>query len=503
MLALALLGCSTLSGWPDGPADGGATSAPRIIVSPARLEFGDVSVIANGFAEAELTIHNVGGATETVSGHDEPIGSDAFRIDAPPLIELGPESSITLMVRYTPTTEQADIAELLVEPSDEAVRLTADGRAPVLAAGVAAFDEVVVGCSGTGRVGLRNEGSEPVTITGAALTSDEFALTSLPDTITPGGDAEIELAFTPDGGGARGGTLRLSSTDPLHPDIGIALSASGVSGEVVTESFRYTPSNPTDVLFVVSPRALLGLQGDAAADALPAFVDAIRDTNTDYHVSAISTLGPCPTSTPGWADRSDTSLQAEIVLENGFFGDGGPWEGDLLGLAVEALARSAAADCLLDYRRAEADLHVILVDDRPAAVDPTATAAELAAGLDTPASFQLSAILPLGDCGIDAPDYATLVERYAGTVHDLCAADWAPAFETLAELPAGRSAVRYVLAEIPVASTIEVLAEGLPFSAWSWDAATNAVVFDGDTLPALGAEVTVEYVSSVACVSPG
>jgi hypothetical protein len=51
------------------------------------------------------------------------------------------------------------------------------------------------------------------------------------------------------------------------------------------------------------------------------------------------------------------------------------------------------------------------VDDRPATVDPTATAAELAAGLDTPASFQLSAVLPLGDCGIDAPDYATLVEH--------------------------------------------------------------------------------------------
>ena len=66
-------------------------------------------------------------------------------------------------------------------------------------------------------------------------------------------------------------------------------------------------------------------------------------------------------------------------------------------------------------------------------------------------------------------------------------------------LPPGADPVSYPLAEVPVTSTIEVTVEGAPFTLWSYDRARNAVVFDGDAVPALGAEVAIEYVLAVAC----
>ena len=82
---------------------------------------------------------------------------------------------------------------------------------------------------------------------------------------------------------------------------------------------------------------------------------------------------------------------------------------------------------------------------------------------------------------------------------DLCAPTWTDAFLDFTALPEGRGAVRFPLAEAPVPSTIEVLAEGVSFHAWSWDADTNAILFDGKQVPALGAEITVGYVLAVSC----
>ncbi len=501
MLALLpLLGCNPIGPWADAGDGDTALDGPRIVASPARIDFGTVSVNEDGYAVGELTLYNAGDTPETVSGHDEPIGSDFFVVDGPPLITLDPGDELTLEVRYLPLTEQTDSAELLIEPSDETVRLLGVGAAPVIAADAPPFEDVVLGCSGTGYVAITNEGTEDLVLTDVTLDGAEYTIVSAPTTIAPGDTEAVELLVTPAGGDDRGATLRVTSNDPYRPALGVWVSTHVYGGEVVTETFRYTPSNPTDLLFVVATDGGMTAQLDKAADVIPRFVDTLRDTNIDYHLTALSGAGPCPSSTPGWADRSDTSLQTEVVLERGFDGDSGAWDGDLLGLAVEALARAASEECLVDFRREEADLHVIIVADGPSAADAMEAAEQLADRVTSPAALHVSALLPGDDsCGDEAEDYAEVVEAYGGTLQDLCAMDWEPAFDALADLPAGRGAVRYVLAEAPVPSSIEVLAEGVRFTDWSWDAAENAVRFDGDTVPALGAEISIEYVSAVAC----
>jgi hypothetical protein len=497
---LAMLGCTTLGPWRDTGSVDTSGGEERVVASPALLDFGSVSVNADGYALGTFTLYNLGNTAATVTGHDEAIGSTAFTIASPPVLTLEPGAELTLSVRYAPTTDGDDGAEILIEPSEETVRLLGVGTAPVLSVGTATVDPVVLGCSGAGSIPLTNTGTEDLLLTGATLEGTEIAVTVLPERIRPGESGTVGLSFAPAGDGARGDTVLLTSNDPLHPAIGVLVSGLGYEGERVSETFHYTPSNPTDLLFLIATAGGMTSQLDKAVDAIPLFVQTLRAANIDYQLAALSSDAPCPGSSPGWADRSDTTLQTEAVLERGFGGASGAWEDDLVGLAAEALAHTATGDCLAGFRRADADLQLIVVSDGPSRTDAAAEAATIAANLQDPASLRISALVPLRDtCGEEAEDFEALADEYDGTARDLCAADWADAFLHFAALPHGDGAVRYALAEAPVVSTIEVLAEGVPFETWTWDADRNAVVFDGDQVPAYGAEVTVRYVSAVAC----
>ncbi len=499
IVTLAMFGCSTFGPWDDATAPDTGEPTERVVVSPGVIDFGTISVNSDGYAVGALTLFNLGSTGVSVTGHDEPIGGSAFRIESPPVVQLEPGAELDLEVRYTPTTDQVDAARLLIDPGGEVIELHGRATAPVVVAATPSLDPVVLGCTGHGAVRLQNIGTEDLDVSEATMEGSDFSITSFPVHIYAGGEAQVAVSFTPGGGGPRGGTLLLTSNDPLHPTLGVAVSALGYEGERVTESFRYTPSNPTDLLFVVGVGAETEIT-ERASEVLPLFVEALREANIDYQLTALSANAPCPAASPGWAERSDTSLQAQAVLEQGFSQAGGPWEDDLLGLAREALARTGDAGCLDGFRRSDADLHILVVADGPPGFDPDLQAADLAADVSLPASLRVSVLVPLSDaCGSPAPAYVDLAARYNGSAGDLCAEDWTAAFLEFAALPETQTAVHYTLAEVPVVTTMEVRAEGLSFAEWWFDSVANDVVFDGAQAPVLGAEITIEYVSAVAC----
>lgn len=496
LLPALLVGCEPFGPWPGASEDSGALQGGRIVVSPARIDFGRVSVTGDGAATGTLTLYNLGDAPETVTGHDEVLGCADFTVAADPILELGPGAELDLLVTFAPRTEETCVAELLVQPAEEVVRLEGLGAAPVLDADDATFDPVVLGCVGTGIVTVRNAGSEPLALASAEVHSDEFAVGVLPGELAPGASGEIAVTFTPAGGGNRGTTLLLESNDPAAPSAAVALSGLGYEGERVTETFRYRPTNPTDVLFVVDTGGVVGARAGQADSAIEAYVDLLRETNVDYQVAALSGASTCPPSTP-FATRSDTSIVAERVLDHGLRGDPGDWDNDLLGLALAALEETGAGACLEGFRREDADLQVVVVTDSPSAENPVVQAETLEAALGEDATLLIAGLLPLSDCGEPAEDYAQVAERWGGDVEDVCASDWTDAFLTFASLPEADEPVRFWLAEEPVVSSIEVRVEGTAWTDWSWD--DGAVAFDGEDQPLLGAEVEVEYVSAVAC----
>lgn len=492
---LLAVGCHALGTLPapaDSPAD---TAEERIVVSPARLDFGEVSVNAQGSTARTFTVYNLSDEPVTISGQDEVLGSEVFGVDTEALLTLAGGEARVFLARFTPPTEGAWEGRMIVEPGSELIELAGSATAPVAEVLEVVMDPVVLGCTGTGVVRLRNVGSERLTLTDARVGGAEYAVLDVPPALEPGWTEDLAISFTPAGGGMRGDTLLVDTNDPVQPTLAVPLSTLGYEGEQVTESFRYTPSNPTDILFVVD-------MGGAAAEvdptqAVSAWVDTIRDTNTDYQVLALPSDQLCDTG--GWATRTDSAPQTEAVLLRGFAGDGGAWDDDLTGLALAAVGEAEAGGCLDGFRRAEADLHVIAITDGPSHGGVAADVDTLAAAVDRDASFRLSALVPEGGCAPPLNDYVNASRTTGGVDADLCASDWTNTFLQLAELPPGAEAVHYPLQDEPVPSTIEVHVEGQPFTLWSYDPAANEVVFDGAAVPALGAEVTIAYVSAVAC----
>ena len=500
LLLLTAGGCHALGTFDPGGSDTAPSTGDRIAVTPSVLVWPDISVNDQHASVATFTIYNLGESTVTVSGQDEVMGDGVFKTDVPPLLTLEEGESRIVHVTFTPPTQGNYTADVLVQPGEESVRLTAYATSPVAEAGDVHLDAVVLGCTGTGTVGLSNTGSEPLTITSVEVSTDEYEVLDTPTEVGPGGVSAIALGFTPGGGGERGATLTITTNDPLNPVLAVPLSVLGYEGERVTESFRYAPSNPTDLLFVVEGSPDLE---DAYAEATPAldsFVSTIRSTNVDYHLAAVNSADPCPATSHAFATRSDTSLQTSAILSLAFAATPGAWDDDLLDEALLSLAATDPGECLEGFRREDADLHVIVVSDGPSAGDVATQVTTLAGQVAPGAGFRLSALIPgTAECGVPMGDYEGAVRTTGGYLEDVCAADWTAALQDLATLPPGADPVSYPLAEVPVTSTIEVTVEGAPFTLWSYDRARNSVVFDGDAVPALGAEVAIEYVLEVAC----
>lgn len=367
------------------------------------------------------------------------------------------------------------------------LRLSGEGLAPSIRLGEGTFPAVVVGCGGDGEVAVYNDGHEPLSLASVVVDSAEFQVTGWSQEIAAGGEGSLQIRFLPAGSGDRGTALRVGSDDPLQPVAGMSVSGLGYEGERVEESWRFWPSNPTDILLLTDD------YGDGrAAEGAAAYVAALRQRNIDYALTALSGAGACP-GHPAIAGRGDTTLQGEAVFRRAFDAAGGAWDGALAGLAAEVAAESRAGGCLSGFLRPGADLEVLIVSGGPAAL----LAGDAEALLGLAGRVRVSAMLPDG-CG-DAAAYAPLVAQTDGQQEDLCQEDWGSAFARLADIPTGSQPVSYPLQQVPVTGTLEVAVEGVSWPEWSYDPQQNAVLFGAEQIPAVGAEVVIRYVSAVTC----
>ncbi len=474
------------------------TPAPeeRIAVSPARIDYGAVSVNTQGDATRSLTIYNLGDDDVTVTGQDEPIGDEEFRIDASPVLAVAAGEQVTLFVHFVPRTEAASFARLRFEPGSEVVELVGEGTAPVLRTDAPDLPPTVLGCSAEGTVLVHNDGSEALTLD-AQVTGDDFAVVGWEADLAPGESAPVTLSFTPGGGGERAGVLTLTSNDPEQPEFAVPLSALGYEGSHVTETYVYAPAAPTDV--VVAAEGVRFADDERLAPALEAYAEQLVAAQVDVRVTSVPTAGPCTLRAPLWAELGDSALRIGTVLENGFEGAAGPWDDDLVGLVETVLWHAESGGCLDGFRRPDTDLEVILVADTPPAEDPLAAWELVRAGLAEDQRVRIHVLVADGDACTGAEAYIPLATAYDGTVGNLCGTSWAEAFTAFAAFPLAPREMRYPLSEVPVESTLTLRIDGVPSTDWTWDAAANAIVLDVEHAPDFGAELELEYVSAVSC----
>jgi alpha-1,3-glucanase-like protein/F5/8 type C domain-containing protein/HYDIN/CFA65/VesB family protein/centrosomal CEP192-like protein len=237
---------------PNLPADG-------LTTSPSSLAFGSQSTGTTSGAQS-LTVTNSGSTTASVSSIST-TGDFAQTNTCGSSIAAG--ASCTVSVTFHPTAAGTRTGALTITSnapsSPNTVGLSGTGVAPgpVLNAspGSLSFGSLTVGTtSGAQTVTVLNSGTASATVS-AVTTSGDFAQTNTCGTVAVGASCTVSVTFKPTTGGARSGTLTITSNANNSPTT-VSLGGTGIdsntdlaAGKPATASSytqSYAPANVTD-----------------------------------------------------------------------------------------------------------------------------------------------------------------------------------------------------------------------------------------------------------------
>ena len=223
---------------------GGQTQAPVIAVTPASLDFGNVSV--GQTKDLTLTVRNNGTAILTVAqlGSSNPRFSSA---QSTPFTVI-PGSSQNIVIRFSPAaagTQTGVITLVSNDPasSNRAISVTGIGTATTTAPSIEVNASVIdFGTVNTGQtrdlpILVRNAGSAALiisTISGSNPRFAPFGIT-LPLTLAAGASQALTIRFSPIAAGQQTATMTITSNDPARPaaTVNVTGNGSGAGGGVL------------------------------------------------------------------------------------------------------------------------------------------------------------------------------------------------------------------------------------------------------------------------------
>jgi hypothetical protein len=208
---------------PFGPGDNDTAGPPlregRLVVLPAEVDFGSLSVLQDTTASRNLSARNSGEKTLVVAGLDRVVGDEGvFTTDAPALVELDDNEVLDIQITFAPST-QASWEAWLVPNGEQLVKFTGAGVAPVanLTPESVDFGFRPIHCELRQSAELANQGEEPLEIHAVELSSGFSLIESPPDSVEAGGTVTLEISAAPLAGGAYEGVLQVESNDPANP----------------------------------------------------------------------------------------------------------------------------------------------------------------------------------------------------------------------------------------------------------------------------------------------
>lgn len=385
------------------------------------------------------------------------------------------------------------------------------------------------------QVNYINACTEPITVSdvrlGPGTTDVEFNLSAAPTprpfTLQPGEAFSAEVEYFAQVNGMNASPLFVDSSDLPQP---LLVPLLGESSKRVDEkdTFIQQDGSKVDVLFVVDNTASMVEEQPRFISALPAFVDTALTKNVDLRV-AVTTTGINPESNqcPGGADGGEAGRFFPVdgsrprILNHRMSDLAGRLQGNAqvgqcasVEQGFEAVRRALseplvssaddprtpqANDGNAGFLRDEAALVVVFVGDEddhsPDSVDTYVRFFQEKKGEFQPQRMTIYAIAPTGaacdTAGGAGTRYAEATARTGGEVLSVCAPDYAPLLRSVAN-KAFSPQDRFPLSELPDPGTVAVHVNGTPVSSgWSYEAATNTVVFAQS--PAPGARVEIAY----------
>ena len=515
----------------------------KLAVTPAEVDFGTVEP---GYgAVLGVKVANTGTdlcAVKNIRLSDD--GGGVFSLPGGALdgVIIYPGDYFSYMVAFRSPVTGGDFTGVVqFEPADPAtpvvqVPLMAHSQNACLVASPRFVDYGVSrpDCAPAPReVNYLNACRSPVTVSnvfiGAGTTDGEFELhdaPATPFTLDSNDGFTVTVGYLAQVYGLNMSPLFVSSSDLPVPLL-VPLIGESSRRMDKTDTFIQQDGSKVDVLFVVDNTASMVEEQPRIVAAMPAFADAALGKGVDLHV-AVTTTGideasnACPGGanggeagrfvpvdnsrprilthrTPGLASvlQQNVNVGQCAQVEQGFEAVRRALSPPLVNNADD-VRTAPKNDGNLGFLRDEAALVVVFMGDEddhsPDSVDTYVRFLRTRKGENQPQRMTIYAIAPTASgcptSGGAGTRYAEAASRTGGEVLSACAADYAPLLRSVAT-KAFSAQDRFPLSEPPDAGSIAVRVNGSPVTGWTYDGATNSVVFS--TAPAPGAKVEVYY----------
>jgi Abnormal spindle-like microcephaly-assoc'd, ASPM-SPD-2-Hydin/HYDIN/CFA65/VesB-like, Ig-like domain/Cep192 domain 4 len=224
----------------------GVAATYTMSLSPTSVNFGNVNTGSSATQNVQLS--NTGNSSVTVSQiAASGTGISVGGASAP--LTIAPAQSVTVAVKFAPTTSGASTGSLTVT-NNQGVNALAAITGTGVQAGLsltpssASFGSVVSGNTNSQAMQVKNSGTASLTISQATVTGAGFSLSGLaiPLTLAPGQSGNFNVQYAPQTAGSVSGSLSIFSNAPNSPAT-VALSGTGVAAS-------YTISvNPSSLSF--------------------------------------------------------------------------------------------------------------------------------------------------------------------------------------------------------------------------------------------------------------
>ncbi len=512
-----VLACTIPETDPD-PTGTTPTSTPMDVgVDPPVVAFGEVG--AGSAATEVVTLANRGTEIVTLLAVTTTTTEVAAEPGGPTVL---PGASDPVTLTWTPVAPGPLGATLTlrVESASGEIReldvpLSGTALGPVLEISTGAIDlgTVLVGCEGTADLTLQNTGTGVLEIDQlgfveggylVARASDGSPLPAPPLLLAGGESLGVQLAFAPHEEGYVADILRVASNDDVSPVVDVQASALGQIE--AANSLEFDPVRKENVTALFAVNAVLRNQYyDAFIEALPTLFDSLQAAEVDYRLAfTIIEAGTIDGYLP-YVDNSLSTADSVIAVDDMIADAGGD-----LDTMFETLdnAITANQDWLLDDDSlwAESSLNLIGVNndvEQSSGGNYVVYLGQYRAFKEDPADIVIHGIggdVPRG-CSTAEPaqGFYDAAAATGGTFASICAEDWVPTMEALAEGFLGEHQV-FVLTGDPAEWSIEVYIDDIRVtSGWTYSEIDQTITFDDETYPGVGSVVRVDYIMNVEC----
>lgn len=458
-------------------------AAGTIAVSPTTLSL--AAPLGEGDS-GSVWIENIGNATLTLSAA-EIIDSSRFSVLSPAPLSLEPGEQAELLVSFEALSlEDAGTMRLYsTDPDRPEVDVVLQGEAltPLLTIEPDPLDfgSRTTGCEWSLPVSMINDGSAELVIDAAVISGTDYSLTgALIGTLAPGASVDGTVVFSPESAGVQEGVLIAASTDPAG-DITAQITGTGADPALKEQLFVQGAEilDAVDIMFYIDQSGSMADDKSRLEDAAERFMADLALSAADYQVMVVTSDLGCHNNTiitPSTVDPVSEFIAALDGPPGGFTEAG-------LSIVLSALEESGAGDCNAGFLRASTPLSLILVSDEPEQ-SPDGWEATLTAIQERVPDVIVSAIAGDYPSGCDTAEagagYYEAVEATGGVFHSICDADWSPHLESISEVSTqidGEITDTFALSDYPDPQTITVEVDGELVEDWSYDAASNAIVF--------------------------